>query len=84
MGPIKDVKGVRRVMGCLAALNRFISRLGEKGLSLYRFLRKTERFAWTPEAEEALENLKKLLSNAPILVPPAEGEPLLLYVAATI
>jgi hypothetical protein len=70
-------------MGCLVALSRFISRLGEKGPPLYRLLRKTERFAWTPEAEEALENLKKLLSNAPILVPPAEGEPLLLYVAAT-
>jgi hypothetical protein len=83
MGPIKDVKGVQRVMGCLVALSRFISRLGEKGLPLYRLLRNTERFAWTPEAEEALENLKKLLSNAPILLPPAEGEPLLLYVAAT-
>jgi hypothetical protein len=65
------------------ALRRFISRLGEKGLPLYRLLRKTERFAWTLEAEVALENLKKLLSNTPILVPPTEGEPLLLYVAAT-
>jgi hypothetical protein len=83
MGPIKDVKGVHRVMGCLAALSRFISWLGEKGLPLYRLLRKTERFTWMPEAEEALENLKKLISNAPILLPPAEGEPLLLYIAAT-
>jgi hypothetical protein len=83
MGPIKDVKGVHRVMGCLAALSRFISWLGEKGLPLYRLLRKTERFTWMPEAEEALENLKKLISNAPILLPPTEGEPLLLYIAAT-
>jgi hypothetical protein len=30
MGPIKDVKGVQRVMGCLVALSRFISRLDEK------------------------------------------------------
>jgi hypothetical protein len=44
MGPIKDLKGVQRVMGCLAALSRFISRLGEKGLPLYRLLRKAERF----------------------------------------
>jgi hypothetical protein len=28
MGPIKDLEGVQRVMGCLAALSRFISRLG--------------------------------------------------------
>jgi hypothetical protein len=83
MGPIKNLKGVQRVMGCLAALSRFISRLGEKGLPLYRLLRKTERFTWTLEAEEALGNLKALLTNAPILVPPAAGEALLIYVAAT-
>jgi hypothetical protein len=83
MGLIKDLKGVQRVMGCLAALSRFISRLGEKGLPLYRLLRKAERFTWTPEAEEALENLKALLTSAPILVPPAAGEALLIYVAAT-
>jgi ribonuclease HI len=83
MGPIKDLKGVQRVMGCLAALSRFISHLGEKGLPLYRLLRKTERFTWTPEAEGALGNLKALLTNAPILVPPAAGVALLIYVVAT-
>jgi ribonuclease HI len=82
MGSIKDLKGVQRVMGCLAALSRFISRLGEKGLPLYRLLRKVERFTWTPKAEEALGNLKALLTNAPILVPPAAGEALLIYIAA--
>jgi hypothetical protein len=83
MGPIQDLKGVQRVMGCLAALSRFISRLGEKGLPLYRLLRKSERFSWTPETEEALTKLKVLLTNPPILVPPSKGEALLLYVAAT-
>jgi hypothetical protein len=65
------------------ALSRFISRLGEKGLPLYRLLRKVECFTWTPEAEEALENLKALLTKTPILVPPAAREALLIYVAAT-
>jgi hypothetical protein len=83
MGPIKDLKGVHRVMGCPAALSHFISRLGEKGLPLYHLLRKAECFTWTPEAEEALRNLKALLVKTPILVPPAAGEALLIYVAAT-
>jgi len=83
MGPIHNLKGVQRVMGCLASLSHFISCLGEKGLPLYRLLRKSEHFSWTPEAQEALDKLKALLTNPPILVPPAEGEPLLLYVAAT-
>jgi hypothetical protein len=67
----------------LAALSRFISHLGERGLPLYRLLRKIDRFTWTLEAQEALDGLKALLTKAPILVPLAEGEPLLLYVAAT-
>jgi hypothetical protein len=50
MGPIRDLKGVQKVLGCLAALSRFISRLGEKGLPLYRLLKKHERFSWTVEA----------------------------------
>jgi hypothetical protein len=32
MGTIRDLKGVQKVLGCLAALSRFISWLGEKGL----------------------------------------------------
>jgi hypothetical protein len=35
MSPIRDLKGVQKVLGYLAALSRFISRLGEKGLPLY-------------------------------------------------
>jgi hypothetical protein len=45
MGPIHSLKGVQRIMGCLASLSRFISRLWEKGLPLYRLLRKTEHFS---------------------------------------
>ena len=29
MGPIQNIKWVQRIVGCLAALSRFISRLGE-------------------------------------------------------
>jgi hypothetical protein len=50
MGPIRDLMGVQKVLGCLAALSRFISRLGEKGLPLYRLLKKHEHFSWTVEA----------------------------------
>jgi hypothetical protein len=31
MGLIQNIKGVQRVMGCLATLSRFISCLGERG-----------------------------------------------------
>jgi len=64
-------------------LSHFISRLGEKAMPLYRLLKKAERFTWTIEAEEALDKLKRMLTTAPILVPPRPAEPLLLYVVAT-
>jgi hypothetical protein len=57
-------------------------RLSEKALPLYRLLKKSKHFSWTLEAEEVLTKLKTTLSNSMILVPPATGEPLLLYVAA--
>ena len=50
MGPIQNIKGVQQITGCLTALSRFISRLGERGLPLYRLLKKTDRFEWTFEA----------------------------------
>jgi hypothetical protein len=62
MGPIRDLKGVQKVLGCLAALSRFISRLDEKGLPLYRLLKNHERFSWTVEAQEALDKLKATLT----------------------
>jgi hypothetical protein len=83
MGPIRDLKGVQKVLGCLAALSCFISRLGEKALPLYRLLKKHERFSWTVEAQEALEKLKATLAYTPILTPPRGDKPLYHYVAAT-
>ena len=83
MGLTQNIKGVQRVTGCLAALSRFISRLSQRGLPLYRLLKKADHFEWTSEAQEALDMVKQLLTKAPILVPPTEGEPLLLYIVAT-
>jgi hypothetical protein len=83
MGPIQNVKGVQKLTSCLAALSQFISRLGERGLALYKLLKKSDQFRWTDEAQEALTGLKKLLSSPPILVALTPAEPLLLYIAAT-
>jgi len=69
MGLIRDVKGIQKVMGSLAALSRFISWLGEKGLPLYRLLKKAKHFMWSIEVEEAHDNLKRMLTTTPILVP---------------
>jgi hypothetical protein len=46
-------------------------------------LKKLEHFAWTLEAQEALESLKKLLEKPPVLTAASSGEPMLLYITAT-
>ena len=83
MGLIQNIKGVQRVIGCLAVLSRFISCLGERGFPLYRLLKKADHFEWMPQAEEALDKVKQLLTKASILVPPTDRESLLLYIVAT-
>ena len=42
-----NLKQVQKLAGCLAALSRFISKLGEKALPLYKLLRCTDNFKWT-------------------------------------
>jgi hypothetical protein len=83
MGPIKNLKGVQHVKGCLAALSRFIARLGERSLPLYKLMKKSDHFTWTPEVQEALDSLKNLLKSPPILTAPTTKEPMLLYISAT-
>ena len=67
----------------MAALSRVISRLGERGMPLYKLLKKTDAFVWTEQSQQALESLKASLTSAPILVAPERGEPLLLYITAS-
>ena len=50
-----DLKKVQKLVGCVAALSRFISRLGEKALPLYRLLRCTDHFEWMDAAAARLE-----------------------------
>src|SRR3954464_1844963 len=77
-----DIKGVQQLTGKLAALSRFINRLGERTLPFYQLLRKGEKFEWTEEARKVFADLKKTLSIQPILAVPKEKEKLYLYVAA--
>jgi hypothetical protein len=77
------IKDVQKLTGCMAALNRFISRLGERGLPFFKLLKRQDKFQWMEEAERALQDLKHHLQSPPILTAPLPGEYLLLYIAAT-
>jgi dsDNA-binding SOS-regulon protein len=77
------IKDVQKLTGCMAALNSFISRLGERGLPFFKLLKHQEKFVWTVEADQALAQLKDFLSKPPVHMVPCKKEHLLLYLTAT-
>jgi hypothetical protein len=44
MGVLATIKDVQKLTGCMAALNRFISQLGERGLPFFKLLKLQDKF----------------------------------------
>ena len=82
MAKLACIDDIQRLAGHIAALSRFISRLGEKAMLLYQMMKKTDSFTWNDAANTSFEDLKRQLAEPPVLAAPIDKEPLLLYVAA--
>src|SRR6266540_999862 len=59
------LKDVQKLTGCMAALSRFVSRLGEWATPFYKLLKKQDKFQWTSKAQQAFDELKEFLTNPP-------------------
>nr|XP_023924002.1 uncharacterized protein LOC112035401 [Quercus suber] len=81
MASPKSVKEVQKLTGQIAAFNRFVSRAMDKCLPFFKTLK--QAFEWTDECEAAFQELKRYLSNPPLLSPSKEGENLYLYLAVS-
>jgi hypothetical protein len=81
--PPQTRKEIQKLADMMAALSRFISILGERGMPFYKLLQKADGFQWDDQAAVAFIELKQYLNSLPMLVPPKPEEVLLLYVAAT-
>ena len=82
MSSSKTVKEVQSLTGRVAALNRFVSKATDKCLPFFKTLKKA--FAGTEECEAAFQELKRYLSNPPLLSPSKEGEDLFLCLAVSL
>jgi hypothetical protein len=80
--PPQTRKEIQKLAGMMTALSRFISKLGERGMSFYKLLRKADGFQWDDQAAVTFVKLKQYLKSLPSLVPPKPDDVLLLYVAA--
>jgi hypothetical protein len=81
--PPRSRKEIQKPVGMMAALSRFISKLGERGIPFYRLLCKADSFQCDDQAAAAFVELKQYLKSLPTLVPPKPDDMLLLYVANT-
>ncbi|MCS5023626.1 hypothetical protein L2V44_14130, partial [Staphylococcus aureus] len=60
-----------------------MSKYADKCLPFFNILKKNKGFDWTPECQQAFEQLKAYLSSPPVLSRPAAVEDLLLYISVT-
>ncbi|XP_052297264.1 uncharacterized protein LOC127902396 [Citrus sinensis] len=67
----RNLKEMQSLTGRLAALSRFICRATDKCQPFFQVIRRGKRTEWTPECEEAFQNLKQYLHS--VLVREEEG-----------
>jgi hypothetical protein len=78
-----SVKGLQKIIGRVAALNRFIPSAAERSLPFFEVLRRFKNFQWSETQKQAFQELKDYLSNMTKLCPPEPKSPLLLYLSAS-
>jgi hypothetical protein len=84
MQPPQSRKNVQKLTGRIASLNWFISKLAERSLPFFTALRGSLKIQWGVEQQKAFERLKSYLQELPTLSSPEKGQPLILYVSATL
>ena len=82
MASPKFVKEFQKLIGRIVALNRFINKAKDKCLPFFKILK--QAFAWTDECEAMFQELKRYMTNPPLLCPFKKGENLYLYLAVSI
>jgi hypothetical protein len=81
MKPPATKKGVQKLTGRLASLNRFISKSAEKCLPFIKALKGSGHMQWGEEQANAFDALKAYIENLAIMSSPSEKAELLLYIA---
>lgn len=73
-----SVKQTRRLLGMASWYRRFIPNFADLSAPITDLLKKGKKFIWSKEAHDSFENIKNLLSTAPILITPDYAKPFFL------
>ena len=79
--PPRNPKEAQKLIGTMAALNRFISRSADRCRPLFLLLHKWKEFEWSEECVVAFQQIKQYLSHPPIMSSPMVDEVLFAYIA---
>nr|GEV05952.1 reverse transcriptase domain-containing protein [Tanacetum cinerariifolium] len=87
-GSPKTLREMQSLNEKLAALNRFLSKSVERSLLFFETLKNItkenkDENRWTVAAENAFQELKKLIMELPTLTTPIKKEPLFIYLATS-
>nr|GEZ63847.1 reverse transcriptase domain-containing protein [Tanacetum cinerariifolium] len=84
MSSPSKLKQMQRLNDKLVTLNRFLSKAAKKALPCLDTLKKytnKKDFHWRTEAEEAFQEMKKLIADLPTLTAPKKEEELMVYLS---
>ncbi|XP_022870705.1 uncharacterized protein LOC111389949 [Olea europaea var. sylvestris] len=76
-------KEIQKLIGRVAALNKFMSRAANMCFPFFKALRGNHCFEWSEECEKAFQELKQTLESPLILTKPKPGDTLYLYLAVS-
>ncbi|KAL5573345.1 hypothetical protein UlMin_022942 [Ulmus minor] len=74
---------LRSLIGKISYLRRFIPGLAELTSPMMKLLKKGAIFNWDSECENGLRRIKEVLTAPQLMIPPALGKPLLMYISTT-
>ncbi|GKV46142.1 hypothetical protein SLEP1_g53149 [Rubroshorea leprosula] len=80
MLPPKNQKEVRSFLGRINYIARVIANLTTICEPISKLLRKDSPHTWNDQCQQAFDKIKEYLKNPPILVPPTDKRPFILYI----
>ena len=77
--PPRSVSEIRSFLGLAGYYRRFVEGFSMMAAPLTKLIRKGVPFVWTEKQQEAFERLKKVLTEAPVLIQPESGKDFTVY-----
>ncbi|KAG8474941.1 hypothetical protein CXB51_031650 [Gossypium anomalum] len=77
--PPRSVSEIRSFLGLAGYYRRFVEGFSVMAAPLTKLIRKGVLFVWTEKQQEAFERLKKVLTEAPVLIQPESGKDFTVY-----